>query len=128
MSLLHDNVFDAALNYISSNGVTAEVQNSTGSALISGIALTAGNYGSPVNNTSSSAGGRTITCLTSSASDMKNISVGIAGSATKVAIKDASASTPNTLVVASIASAPIALGASDQVNLSTFSVILKDPV
>jgi hypothetical protein len=124
MALLHNNVFDAALSHISSNGVEAEVQNSTGSPLVDSVTLDTGNYGSPQDNASSSGGGRKITCLTSSASDMKNISVTSAGSAYTTAIKNAS----NTeLVAASITSAPISLGASDQVNLSTFDVILKDP-
>lgn len=123
MALIADSVFDAALSYIKTNGDEAEVQNASGSALVDAIALNSGNYGSPVNN-SGAGGGRKIQCLVSSASDMKTISVNSAGSAAKVAIKNASGAV---LVTASIASAPISLGASDQVNLGTFSVILKDP-
>lgn len=124
MALIHDDVLDAALDYISTNAKEAEVQSAGSSALVNAIALTSGNFGSPVNN-SGSGGGRKIECLSSDTSDMKNISVNSAGSATKIALKDSAGTT--TLIVASIASAPIALGASDQVNLSTFSVILKDP-
>ena len=124
MALIHDNVFDAALSHISSNAVEAEVQDASGSALVDAITLDAGNFGSPVNN-SGSGGGRKIECLQSSGSDMKAISVNSAGSATKIALKDSAGTT--TLIEASISSAPISLGASDQVNLSTFSVILKDP-
>jgi len=123
MALIADNVFDAALAYIKTNGVEAEVQTSAGSPLVNSITLNSGNYGSPVNN-SGVGGGRKIECLSSSASDMKNISVNSAGSAAKVAIKNASAAV---LVEASITSAPVSIGASDQVNLGTFSVILKDP-
>lgn len=124
MALIHNNVFDAALSHISTNAATAEVRNSTGSALVGGVALDGGNFGSPQDNPTSSGGGRALTCLMSSASDMKNISVSTAGSAYTVDIIDAST---NVLVEASISSAPISLGASDQVNLSTFSTILKDP-
>lgn len=124
MALIHDNVFDAALSYIKTNAVEAEVQNASGNALVNAITLTSGNFGSPVNN-SGSGGGRKIQCLVSDTSDMKAISVNSAGSATKVALKNSTGTV--TLVEASIASAPISLGASDQVNLSTFSVILKDP-
>lgn len=123
MALIHDSVFDAALSYIKNNGVEAEIQNSAGSALVDAVSLDSGNYGSPINN-SGSGGGRKIECLTSSASDMKNISVNTAGSAYTVAIKDNSG---NELIETSITSAPISLGGSDQVNMSTFSVILKDP-
>ncbi len=124
MSLIHNDVFDAALTHIKNNGVEAEIQNSTGSPLVDSVTLDTGNYGSPQDNASASGGGRKMTCLTSSASDMKNISVNSAGSAYTTVIKNASAAE---LIAASITSAPISLGTSDQVNLSTFSVILKDP-
>lgn len=127
MALLHNSVFDAALDYIASNGVEAEIRNSAGSPLVDSVTLDAGNYGSTLDNASASGGGRKIACLTSSASDMKNISVNTAGSAYTTAILDGS-SPPEELVVASITSAPISLGASDQINLSTFDVILKDPL
>lgn len=125
MALIHNNVFDAALSYIATNASVAEVRDGTDTGLVTGVSLDAGNFGSPLDNAASSGGGRKITCLTSSASDMKNISVGTAGSAQKVALIDAST---NVLIEASITSAPISLGASDQVNLSTFDTILKDPV
>lgn len=124
MALIHNDVFDAALEYISTNAKEAEVQNASGTALVDAIALDSGNFGSAIDN-SGAGGGRKIQCLTSSASDMKTISVNSAGSATKVALKDSAGTT--TLIEASVASAPVSLGASDQVNLSTFSVIIKDP-
>ena len=124
MALIHDDVFDAALSHISSNAKEAEVRNSASAVLVDAVTLDAGNFGSPVNNSGSGAG-RKIQCLQSSTSDMKNISVNSAGSAAKVALLN-SAGTKD-LIVASISSAPISLGASDQVNLGTFSVILKDP-
>ena len=123
MATLHNNVLDAALEHISTNGTEAEVQTAASAVLVDAIVLNAGNYGAAGDN-SGSGGGRKMTCLQSSASDMQNISVNSAGSADHVAIKDASA---NVLVTASISSAPVSLGASDQVNLSTFDVILKDP-
>lgn len=122
MALLHNNVFDAALNWIKANGDGAQVRKASSGVLVSTVALNSANYGAAGDN-SGSGGGRKIQCLVSSASDMKNISVDAAGSATKVAILDSA----TVIVVASIASAPVALGASDQVNLGTFSVILKDP-
>jgi len=123
MATLHNNVLDAALEHISTNGVEAEVQAAGNSVLVDAITLDASNY-SAVGDNSGSGAGRKMTCLQSSASDMKNISVNSAGSADHVAIKDGSG---NVLVTASISSAPVSLGASDQVNLSTFDVILKDP-
>jgi len=104
--------------------VTLTFTDEDGNAVVNAIALTSGNFGSPVNNSSAGAG-RKIQCLVSSASDMKNISVNSAGSATKVALKNSAGTI--TLVEASISSSPVSLGASDQVNLSTFSVILRDP-
>ena len=123
MALLHDDVIDAALEYISTNGVEAEIQDSGSSVLVDAVALDSGNYGAAGDN-SGSGGGRKIECLSSSASDMKDISVDAGGSADHVAIKDASG---NVLVTASITGAPVNLGSSDAVNLSTFSVIIKDP-
>jgi hypothetical protein len=123
MAILHNDVIDAALEYISANGVEAEIQDASNAALVNAVVLDAGNYGAAGDN-SGAGGGRKIQALASSSSDMKNISVDSAGSATHVAIKDVSG---NVLVTASITSAPVALGASDQVNLSTFSVIIKDP-
>ena len=122
MALIANAVFDAALNHIKNNGDGVQVRAAGSSVLVSTVALNSGNYGSAGDN-SGSGGGRKIQCLVSSASDMKNISVNTGGSATKVAILDSAA----VIVVASIASAPVALGSSDQVNLGTFSVILKDP-
>jgi len=126
MGLLSDSVFDAALSYIKTNCNQAEVRASASSVLIDSITLDSGNFGSPVNNSGSGLG-RKIQCLVSSASDMKTISVSSAGSAQKVALLNSSASSQTDHAIASIASAPVSLGASDQVNLSTFSVILKDP-
>lgn len=123
MGLIHDDVFDAALNYISDNATEAEIQNASGTALVDGITLTAGNFTGPSDNTAGG-GGRSLTCLTSDASDMKAIDVDSAGSATRVVLKTASAVE---IIQASFTSAPVSLGASDQVNLSTFDVILQDP-
>jgi hypothetical protein len=125
MALIHNDVFDAALSYIKANAKEAEVQNASGTALVDAITLDSGNFGSTIDN-SGSGGGRKIQCLVSSASDLQNISVNSAGSASKIALKDSAGTT--TLIEASISSAPISLGASDAVNLSTFSIILKDPV
>lgn len=126
MSLLSNSVFDAALSYISTNCNQAEVRTSSSGVLIDSITLDSGNFASITDN-SGSGGGRKLTCLQSSASDMKNISVSSAGSAQKVVLLNSSASSQADHAVASLTSAPIALGVSDQVNLSTFDIILKDP-
>jgi len=123
MATLHNNVLDAALEHISSNGTEAEVQAAGNSVLVDAVVLDSSNYGAAGDN-SGSGGGRKMQCLVSSASDMKSISVNSGGSADHVAIKDGSG---NVLVTASISSAPVSLGSSDKVNLGTFSVILKDP-
>lgn len=120
MALLHNDVFDAALTEVGTC-TEAEVQNASSAALVDAIALTAGNFGA---NGDYASGGREKTCLVNDASDMDGIAVNSAGSATKVALKDASAAV---LVEASITGAPISLGASDEVNLGTFKVILQDP-
>lgn len=122
MALIHDDVFDAALEYISSNAVEVEVRKTSSGILVSAVTINSGNFGAAGDYAS---GGRKIECLTSSASDMLAISVDAAGDATHIALLTASGAA--VLVTASITSAPVTLGASDQVNLSTFSVILKDP-
>ena len=119
MSLLHNDVFDAALTEVQTC-TEAEVQNASGTALVDAVVLDAGNFGT---NGEYASGGREVECLQSSTADMLAISVGVAGSATKVALKAG----VDVLVEASITSAPVALGASDQVNLGTFKVILQDP-
>ena len=118
-----DAVFDAALSYIATNADGAQVQSAASAVLVGAtpIALTADNFGSPGNG--GTGGGRKITCLVEDAGDMSNIAVDSAGSATKVVLLDGVA----VLIEADITGAPIALGASDQVNLGTFDVQLKDP-
>jgi hypothetical protein len=125
MALIHDNVFDAALNHVKSNADTVEVRNAS-SAVLANTALDASNYTGPADYTSGSVSGRKLLALKSSTNDMKSISVsGSGGNATKVVLKDASPAAD--LIVASITSAPVTLGGSDKVNLGTFSIILKDP-
>jgi len=120
MALIANSVFDAALGIVD-NCNKAQVRAAGSSILVNSITLDGSNFGAAGDN-SGSGGGRKIQCLVSSASDMKAISVSSAGTAAKVALLISSAVT----VVASLASS-VALGASDQVNLGTFSVILKDP-
>ena len=122
MATLSNSVIDAALSYISTNCNKAQVRASGSSILVNSITLDASNYGAAGDN-SGSGGGRKMECLSSSASDMQRLTVNSAGSAAKVALLASS----TVHVVASIASAPVNLGASDSVNLSTFSVIIKDP-
>lgn len=120
MSLIANSVFDAALDIVN-NCNKCQVRTSASSILINSITLDAGNYGAATDN-SGSGGGRKMQCLVSDSSDMKAISVASAGAAKKIALLISSAVT----IVASLTSA-VSLGASDQVNLGTFSVILKDP-
>ena len=121
MPLFHDNVIDGALSVIATCN-NAQVLNASSAVLVdtSIPALDSGNFGAIANN--SSGGGRKIQCLVSQASDMKSIAVDSAGSATKVALRLSSA----TYVVASLPST-VTLGASDLVNLGTFSAAIKDP-
>lgn len=117
---LADTVFDAALGTVD-NCNKCQVRTAASSILIDNITLDAGNFGAAGDN-SGAGGGRKMQCLVSSASDMKAISVTSAGAAKKVALLISAAVT----AVAELTSA-VSLGASDQVNLGTFSVILKDP-
>ena len=119
-AILANSVFDAALGVVD-NCNKAQVRTSGSSILINSIVLDASNFGAAGDN-SGSGGGRKIQCLVSSSSDMQAISVTSAGAAKKIALLISSAVT----VVAELTSA-VSLGASDQVNLGTFSVILKDP-
>jgi hypothetical protein len=116
-------VFDAALGAVD-DCTEAEVRTAASSVLVDGIVLDGGNFAAAEDN--SSGGGRRMQCLVSSGSDMKAISVSSAGAAAKVALIYSSASTPVDYVVSELSSA-VSLAASDQVNLGTFYVILKDP-
>jgi len=118
--LLHNNVFDAALNVVAACD-ECEVRTSASAILINSITLDSGNFGSPIDN-SSAGNGRKIECLHSSGNDMKAISVGTGGAAKKIVLLDSSV----VIAVASLSSA-VSLGSSDQVNLGAFYVILKDP-
>jgi len=128
MALIHANVFDAALSYIKTNANEAQVRDASSVELVGSIALNSGNFTGPAAYSSGSDSGRKIEALTSDSSDMKNIAVTNAsgGSAAKIALVNTSGSGTD-LIVASIASGAVALGASDAVNLSTFDIILKDP-
>jgi len=116
--VLSDTVFDAALAVVKSC-TKAEVRTSASSVLITSITLNSANYTGPG---AGSPSGRQITCLVSSSSDMLAISVTSAGAAKKIALMLSAA----THVIAELTSA-VSLGASDQVNLGTFVVLLPDP-
>ena len=124
MPVFHDDVLDAGLDLVD-DCTECEVRTAGSSVLVDAIVLDAGNYGSPINN--SGAGlGRKMQCLVSSANDMLAISVSSAGDAAKVVLIKSIASTPTDYCVADV-SPPVTLGASDQINLGTFSAIFKDP-
>ena len=123
MPTLSDAVFDAALDYISTNCDLAQVRDGA-SVLVGSITLDGSNFGANGDN-SGSGGGRKMQALVSSSSDMKSISVTGSGSADVVALMKNSGSL--THVVASISGSDVALTSTDKVNLGTFSIILKDP-
>ena len=121
MASLADAVFDAALSHISGNVDKVQIRTAGSSVLVSkSSGITSADFGAAGDN-SGSGGGRKMECLTGS--DFQGLSVSTGGSASKVVLL----STSTVKVVASIASAPINLGSSDQVNIGSFSVILKDP-
>ena len=124
MPVFHDDVLDAGLDLVD-GCIDCEVRTAGSSVLVGSIVLNASNFGSHINN--SGAGlGRKMQCLVSDTSDMKAISVASAGSAAKVVLIASVASTPTDYCVADV-SPPVTLGASDQINLGTFSAIFKDP-
>jgi len=116
--VLSDAVFDAALAVVKAS-TKGQVRTSASSILINSITLNSANYTGPA---AGSPSGRQLTCLVSSASDMKAISVTSAGAAKKIALL--TSSTVN--AIAELTSA-VSLGASDQVNLGTFIVLFPDP-
>ena len=121
MASIANAVFDAALEHISANGDRVQIRAAGSSVLVNKASgITSADYGAAGDN-SGSGGGRKIECLTGS--DFQGLSVSAGGSATKVVIMDGSTD----LIEASITSAPVNLGSSDQVNIGSFSVILKDP-
>lgn len=122
-ALIADAVFDAALSYIATNADGVQVQSATSTVLVgvTPIALDGSNFNAPENG--GTGGGRAIDCLVEDTGDMSNIAVDVAGDATKVVLLDGAVP----LITADITGAPITLGASDQVNLGTFIVQLKDP-
>ena len=121
MPSLSNSVIDAALSYISTNCNKAQVKDAS-VVLVNSITLDASNFGAAGDN-SGSGGGRKMQCLVSDTSDMKSISVTGSGSADTVALLASS----TVHVVASISGADVALASTDQINLGTFSVIIKDP-
>lgn len=124
MASIHDNVFDAALEHIKSNCDQVQCRTSASSVLVSvSSGIDASDFGSPANWSSGSSAGRAIQCLKSSAVASQAVSSG--GSIAKVALMDQSPAAD--LVVASISGSPVNVGSSDQVTITAFSVILKDP-
>ena len=122
---IHDRLFDAALNYLKTNGLEAQVRTAASAILIDNIALNAANYTGPADS-DVGGGGRMLTCLVEDAGDMSGIPVDTGGDASLVTICDGSSSSL-ILVQADITGATITLGADDEVNLSSFKVALKDP-
>ena len=118
VKVLSDTVLDAALAVVKSCN-KAQVVTSADSVLINSIVLNSANYTGPA---AGSPSGRQLTCLVSSTNDMKAISVTSAGAAKKINLLLSSA-----LHVTATLTSAVSLGASDQVNLGTFVVLLPDP-
>lgn len=125
-NLIHDDIFDAALNLIISTTDKIQVRKTSGGVLVStsansnSITLDASNWatvgaGSP--------SGRDITAAVSKSSDLASLAVGAAGAATHVALVDSA----QVQVQANITSEPISIGASDLVNIGSFTITLLDP-
>lgn len=122
MPIIADTVFNAALGIVETCN-KAQVRTAGSSILIDSITLDGSNFDAAADNSGSGAG-RKMVCLVSSANDMKAIDVTTTGAAKKIALLISAAVT----IVASITSAVSLVGSStDQVNLGTFEVILKDP-
>ena len=115
---ISDTVFDEALSYIKTC-TACQVRTVADAVLVTTPALNAGNYTGPG---AGSPSGRQLTCLVSSTSDMKAISVTSAGAAKRVALRIGAVDH----VVAELTSA-VTLGASDQINLGSFVVLFPDP-
>jgi len=118
LKILSDSVLTPALTFIRTLN-KAKIVTSADAVLVDAIALNAANFGAA---TSGSSSGMKVQCLVSSSSDMKAISVTSAGAAKKIQLLLSSA-----IHVVATMSAAVSLGASDQVNLGTFSVTLSDP-
>ncbi len=118
---LHDNVFDAALDYVMSC-TEAEVRTAAEAVLVDAIVINSGNFGA---KEAGSPSGRRVQCLVSDASDMKAIAVNSAGAAAKVTLLLSIGSAMTPVVHADLPSA-VSLGASDEVNLGTFYVQFPD--
>ena len=124
MSVYHDNVYDAALNYIKTNGVEAEVREST-AILVDAITLDSGNYGTVMDN-DLGGGGRKMECCVNDADDMLAIPVDAASTgsgADNVVIKNGAG---DILAQADLLT-PVELTTDDEINLDSFFAVLKDP-
>ncbi len=120
MVLYADTVFDAALGIVD-NCNKAQVRAANEDILVDNITLDGSNFGSPEDN-GGAGGGRKIECLVNDGDDMRAIAVDLAGTATKVVLLITDAIT----IVADLPSS-IPLTTDDQINLSAFFVIFKDP-
>ena len=115
---LSNAVLDAALGIVEACNKAQVVDISSG-ILIDNITLDAGNFGAIADNGSD---GRLIECLISDGNDMKAINVDTGGAAKKIRLLLTAA-----VQVIAVMTSVVSLGSSDQVNLGTFNVILKDP-
>ena len=119
MAVIHDNVFDAALAYVSTNVNKVQLRAAGSSVLVSHASSGSDIvFGAPTSH--ASGGGREITALSGG---LSSIGVSTGGAATKGALLNSS----TVLIVASTAST-YSLGSSDTVNFQAFTIALKDPV
>lgn len=122
MPSLADAVLDAALGYVKSNTNRVQVVTAASAVLVNKASgITSADFGSIGDYSSGSVAGRYVTALTGS--DFQGLAISSAGAATKVRLLNSS----TVLAVTSIASSPKSLGASDQVNIGSFSIIVQDP-
>lgn len=115
---LSDAVFDAALAVVKASN-KAQVRTAGSSIMINSIVLNSANFTGPA---AGSPSGRQLTCLVSSTSDMKAISVTSAGLAKRIVLL-----TSSTLNAVAELTSAVSVGASDQVNLGSFVVLFPDP-
>jgi hypothetical protein len=117
MALLHDNVFDAALNIIGTSVDKIQVVKASSGVLVSKVSSASDiTFTGPANGST----GRKITF-----DGISSISASASGSATKVRLLKSSGSV--VLVVASITGSPVSIASTDKVNIGSFKVELADP-
>jgi len=111
-------VFDAALSYISANVNKVKLLTSGSSVVVSvSSGIDSGDFSGPGDGTS----GRKISCLTSSA--VASQAVSAAGAINKLQLLKSS----TVVIQADISGSDVSVGSSDTVTIGSFKVELADP-